>query len=60
MRFSSGQLAWVRRLDRDGRITAVQLTSSAVINPQDAGALLSDGELAGLGRVEAVVVPGAE
>ncbi|MOA41446.1 hypothetical protein D3C78_1634060 [compost metagenome] len=60
VRFANGQLAWVRRLDRDGRIAAVQLTNSAVFNPQGAGALLSDGELASLGRIESVVVPGAE
>ncbi len=60
VRFANGQLAWVRRLDRDGRIAAVQLTSSAVFNPHGGGALLSDGELASLGRIESVVVPGAE
>ncbi len=60
VRFVSGQLGWVRRLDREGRIAAVQLTASPLFNPQESGPLLSDSELASLGKIEAVLAPGGE
>jgi len=57
VRFSSGQLAWVRRLDREGQVAQVQLASSPEFPPQAAGALVGAGELASLGRIEGVLVP---
>ncbi|MNQ02424.1 Cyclic di-GMP phosphodiesterase response regulator RpfG [compost metagenome] len=56
VRFSSGQLAWVRRLDREGQVAQVQLASSHEFPPQAAGALVGAGELASLGRIEGVLV----
>jgi len=57
VRFGSGQLAWVRRLDRDGQVAEVQLAANPAANPHGAAALVSDGALLSLGRIEAVVVP---
>ena len=56
VRFSSGQLAWVRRLDREGQVAQVQLASNPELPPQAAGALVGAGELASLGRIEGVLV----
>lgn len=60
VRFASGQLAWVRRLDGDGQVAQVQLTASPVFTPQLGGPLLSDAELVGLGPIESTLVPESE
>lgn len=60
VRFVSGKLAWVRRLDGDGRVAQVQLTASPVFTPQLSGPLLSDAELSGLGQIENPMVPELE
>lgn len=57
VRFSGGQMAWVRRLDREGAVAQVQLAATPQLAAPVSGALLSGGEMAGLGRIEAVVVP---
>lgn len=56
VRFSTGQLAWVRRLDHEGQVAEVQLASNPAVNPHGAGALVSDGALVSLGRIEGVLV----
>ncbi|MCQ4347255.1 PilZ domain-containing protein [Pseudomonas stutzeri] len=58
VRFVGGQLAWVRRLDREGRIAQVQPTATSLFGPQAGAPLLADADLAALGRVDAVLVPG--
>lgn len=57
VRFATGQLAWVQRLDRQGNPREVQLTNSAILPGKDMGEVLRDGEMARLGKLEAVVVP---
>lgn len=59
VRFVGGRLAWVRRLDAEGRVAQVQLASAPSFPPQLVGPLLGDAELAALGRVEGVLVPEA-
>ncbi|QJQ95252.1 MULTISPECIES: HD domain-containing phosphohydrolase [Halomonadaceae] len=56
-RFKSGELGWVQRLDRDGRIQQVQLTSRAVLPGAELGEVLTQGQLDRLGAPEALVVP---
>ncbi len=60
VRFGSGQLAWVRRLDREGQVGQVQLTASPALDPRGSGPLLSDAELSGLGPIESIVLPELE
>lgn len=57
VRFNSGQLAWVRRLDSDGQVAQVQLAASPLAASRMSGPLLGDAELIGLGQIESTVVP---
>lgn len=56
-RFSEGQLAWIQRLDRDGKPRQVQLTDSRALPGLHLGEVVQAGDLARLGKVEALVVP---
>ena len=58
-RFSSGELGWVQRLDRDGALRQVQLTPRPVQPGGELGEVLRDAQLARLGKPEALVVPRA-
>ncbi|GGX95057.1 hypothetical protein GCM10007160_23210 [Litchfieldella qijiaojingensis] len=56
-RYANGQLAWIQRLNRQGEPRQVQLTASASPPGNSLGGVLSDDELARLGKLEALVVP---
>ncbi|WP_148254562.1 HD domain-containing phosphohydrolase [Aidingimonas lacisalsi] len=55
-RFSSGQLAWIQRLDANGRPRQVQLTDA--VRPPDSrlGDILRDDQLVTLGEIEGLEV----
>ena len=58
VRFESGQLAWVQRLDTNGEPLQVQLTDAAKPPDEKLGEVLRDQAVLELGRpVEEVVVP---
>ncbi|EPC01299.1 hypothetical protein L861_12050 [Litchfieldella anticariensis FP35 = DSM 16096] len=56
-RYANGQLAWIQRLDRQGKPRQVQLTTTASLLGNNLGDVLRDGEMARLGKLEALVVP---
>lgn len=56
-RFSNGQLAWIQRLDKEGRPRQVQVAPADTLPRNDLGEVLIDSELARLGKLEALVVP---
>lgn len=56
-RYASGELAWIQRLDRQGRPRQVQLTASACLPGKELGEVLRDDELTRLGKLEALIVP---
>lgn len=57
VRFASGELGWVQRLDRQGRPLQVQLTAKAEEPGSDLGDVVRDARLASLGKPESMVVP---
>lgn len=59
VRFDSGQLAWVRHLDRQGQVAQVQLTDAAVPpSKQSLGKLVESAHLTRLGAIVEAVTPG--
>lgn len=59
VRFGSGQLAWVRHLDRQGQVAQVQLTDAEVPPcKQSLGKLVESGQLTRLGGIAEAVTPG--
>ncbi|MFC3283180.1 HD domain-containing phosphohydrolase [Litchfieldella rifensis] len=56
-RYANGELAWIQRLDRQGKPRQVQLTPVACLPGNELGEVLRDDDLARLGKLEALVVP---
>lgn len=59
VRYASGRLAWVRRVDGDGRVSEVQLTERSEPGLVLRGERVDGAALASLGAVERVLVPGS-
>lgn len=59
VRFAGGRLAWVRRVDGDGRVSQVQLAESSEPGLALRGERVDGAMLASLGAVERVLVPGS-
>ncbi|WP_349618388.1 HD domain-containing phosphohydrolase [Azotobacter salinestris] len=59
VRFAEGDLAWVERLDRKGEIAQVRLADQSGMRGATLSAPLSGDELAALGPIEGIVIPGS-
>ncbi|MFB8828946.1 HD-GYP domain-containing protein [Azotobacter sp. CWF10] len=59
VRFAEGDLAWVERLDRKGGIAQVRLADQSGMRGATLSAPLSGDELAALGPIEGIVIPGS-
>lgn len=57
VRYGSGVLAWVQRLDERGRPSQVQLTSEPVMPGTGLGEVVRHKELARLGAIEEILIP---
>lgn len=59
VRFTTGRMGWVRRVDGEGRIGEVQLTERPQLGAELRGERISGASLSGLGAIERVLVPEA-